>query len=146
MAKTGLTWVGGKTLRMTIDRITKEEIEQKRDQILVTLDGVAADTAEFMRGVIDTTPSSIRPGKPNRVDTGVMQDSVKYKEYTSTGPKTWVVEAGWVDVVRDYFLVQEHGGMSSGLERGDRVISPMHMLTAGLIHMREQLIKDLSKI
>ena len=146
MAKTGLTWVGGRSLKIAFDQLVKDVIESIRDSILITLDGVAAETAYFMQQFIEKVPSSLVPGKIGRVDTGVMQDSVDYNEYKKTGPKSWIVEAGWVNTVQDYFLTQEHGGMSSGLRTGDRYISPMHMLTAGMIHMREQLITDLSKL
>ena len=110
------------------------------------MDGVSVDTAKYMREFIESVPSSIVMGKPDRVYSGSMRDDVKSKEYYPTGKNSWAVEAGWVDDLEHYYLTQEFGGMSSGLLLGDREISPMHMLTAGRIYMEIELHKGVKAI
>ena len=110
------------------------------------MDGVSVDTAKYMREFIESVPSSIVMGKPDRVYSGSMRDDVKSKEYYPTGKNSWAVEAGWVDDLEHYYLTQEFGGMSSGLLLGDREISPMHMLTAGRIFLEFELHKGLKAI
>lgn len=146
MASSGMVWKGGVTLTQKIESTQRKAIKTIIGKILITMDGVAVDTAKYMREFIESVPSSIVMGKPDRVDTGSMRDDVKSKEYYPTGKNSWAVEAGWVDDLEHYYLTQEFGGMSSGLFLGDRKISPMHMLTAGRIYMELELHKGLKAI
>ena len=146
MASSGMVWKGGVTLTQKIESTQRKAIKTIIGKILITMDGVAVDTAKYMREFIESVPSSIIMGKPDRVDTGSMRDDVKSKEYYPTGKNSWAVEAGWVDDLEHYYLTQEFGGMSSGLLLGDREISPMHMLTAGRIYMELELYKGLKAI
>ena len=146
MASSGMVWKGGVTLTQKIESTQRKAIKTIIGKILITMDGVAVDTAKYMREFIESVPSSIVMGKPDRVDTGSMRDDVKSKEYYPTGKNSWAVEAGWVDDLEHYYLTQEFGGMSSGLLLGDREISPMHMLTAGRIYMEIELHKGLKAI
>ena len=146
MASSGMVWKGGVTLTQKIESTQRKAIKTIIGKILITMDGVAVDTAKYMREFIESVPSSIIMGKPDRVDTGSMRDDVKSKEYYPTGKNSWAVEAGWVDDLEHYYLTQEFGGMSSGLFLGDREISPMHMLTAGRIYMEIELHKGLKAI
>ena len=146
MASSGMVWKGGVTLTQKIESTQRKAIKTIIGKILITMDGVAVDTAKYMREFIESVPSSIVPGKPDRVDTESMRDDVKSKEYYPTGKNSWAVEAGWVDDLEHYYLTQEFGGMSSGLLLGDREISPMHMLTAGRIYMEIELHKGLKAI
>ena len=146
MASSGMVWKGGVTLTQKIESTQRKAIKTIIGKILITMDGVAVDTAKYMREFIESVPSSIIMGKPDRVDTGSMRDDVKSKEYYPTGKNSWAVEAGWVDDLEHYYLTQEFGGMSSGLLLGDREISPMHMLTAGRIYMEIELHKGLKAI
>ena len=109
MASSGMVWKGGVTLTQKIESTQRKAIKTIIGKILITMDGVAVDTAKYMREFIESVPSSIRPGKIGRVDTGSMQGDVKSKEYYPTGKNSWAVEAGWVDDLRDYYLTQEHG-------------------------------------
>ena len=129
-----------------IESTQRKAIKTIIGKILITMDGVAVDTAKYMREFIESVPSSIVMGKPDRVYSGSMRDDVKSKEYYPTGKNSWAVEAGWVDDLEHYYLTQEFGGMSSGLFLGDREISPMHMLTAGRIYMELELHKGLKAI
>ena len=146
MASSGMVWKGGVTLTQKIESTQRKAIKTIIGKILIIMDGVSVDTAKYMREFIESVPSSIRPGKIGRVDTGSMRDDVKSKEYDPTGKNSWAVEAGWVDDLEHYYLTQEFGGMSSGLLLGDREISPMHMLTAGRIYMELELHKGLRAI
>ena len=146
MASSGMVWKGGVTLTQKIESTQRKAIKTIIGKILITMDGVAVDTAKYMREFIESVPSSIIMGKPDRVDTESMRDDVKSKEYYPTGKNSWAVEAGWVDDLEHYYLTQEFGGMSSGLLLGDREISPMHMLTAGRIYMEIGLHKGLKAI
>ena len=146
MASSGMVWKGGVTLTQKIESTQRKAIKTIIGKILITMDGVAVDTAKYMREFIESVPSSIIMGKPDRVDTGSMRDDVKSKEYYPTGKNSWAVEAGWVDDLEHYYLTQEFGGMSSGLFLGDREISPMHMLTAGRIYMEIELHKGVKAI
>ena len=146
MASSGMVWKGGVTLTQKIESTQRKAIKTIIGRILITMDGVAVDTAKYMREFIESVPSSIVMGKPDRVYSGSMRDDVKSKEYYPTGKNSWAVEAGWVDDLEHYYLTQEFGGMSSGLLLGDREISPMHMLTAGRIYMELELHKGLKAI
>ena len=146
MASSGMVWKGGVTLTQKIESTQRKAIKTIIGKILITMDGVAVDTAKYMREFIESVPSSIVMGKPDRVYSGSMRDDVKSKEYYPTGKNSWAVEAGWVDDLEHYYLTQEFGGMSSGLFLGDREISPMHMLTAGRIYMELELYKGLKAI
>lgn len=146
MASSGVVWKGGVTLTQKIESTQRKAIKTIIGKILITMDGVAVDTAKYMREFIESVPSSIVMGKPDRVYSGSMRDDVKSKEYYPTGKNSWAVEAGWVDDLEHYYLTQEFGGMSSGLFLGDRKISPMHMLTAGRIYMELELYKGLKAI
>ena len=146
MASSGMVWKGGVTLTQKIESTQRKAIKTIIGGILIIMDGVSVDTAKYMREFIESVPSSIIMGKPDRVDTESMRDDVKSKEYYPTGKNSWAVEAGWVDDLEHYYLTQEFGGMSSGLLLGDREISPMHMLTAGRIYMEIELHKGLKAI
>ena len=146
MASSGMVWKGGVTLTQKIESTQRKAIKTIIGKILITMDGVAVDTAKYMREFIESVPSSIVMGKPDRVYSGSMRDDVKSKEYYPTGKNSWAVEAGWVDDLEHYYLTQEFGGMSSGLFLGDRKISPMHMLTAGRIFLEFELHKGLKAI
>ena len=146
MASSGMVWKGGVTLTQKIESTQRKAIKTIIGKILITMDGVAVDTAKYMREFIESVPSSIVMGKPDRVYSGSMRDDVKSKEYYPTGKNSWAVEAGWVDDLEHYYLTQEFGGMSSGLLLGDREISPMHMLTAGRIYMEIELHKGVKAI
>ena len=146
MASSGMVWKGGVTLTQKIESTQRKAIKTIIGKILIIMDGVSVDTAKYMREFIESVPSSIIMGKPDRVDSGSMRDDVKSKEYYPTGKNSWAVEAGWVDDLEHYYLTQEFGGMSSGLLLGDREISPMHMLTAGRIYMEIELHKGVKAI
>lgn len=62
-----------------------------------------------MRNTIETTPSGLAPGKPNRILTGHMWDRADYK-VTKSG-HTVRVQVGWMGQkqAEDYFTAQEYG-------------------------------------
>ena len=146
MAKAGIQWMNNTTIAMAIERTTRTEIDRVIGNILIIMDGVAADTMALMQEVIATTESSIVDGKPHRLYSGQMSNDVSYLEPQKTGKNSWTVSAGWVKRIQNYYLTQEYGGMSRGLAVGDREISPMHMLATGLIYARNSMILELKDL
>lgn len=123
----------------------KEFNDGLRDWLMDLEKGVNKDTQEaaleagvrgqaMMEHVIDTTESSLSPGKPNRNWTFNMRNSLDSKvERRGT---TINVEAGWLNNKEGYFLLQEDGG-----KLGDREIVPMHALDQGY----NEMLKTLSR-
>ena len=136
----GVTWVGD-TLTVALDRSLVDKKQQVVSSILDILVEVSEVGAQRMANIIETTPSSIRPRKPDRVDTGLMLNSVSVSDMKKISKDQYQTEFGWVDLVEDYFLTQEYGGFSQGLRAGDRTISPMHALTGAFIEAREELYR-----
>lgn len=64
---------------------------------------------DSMRHTIETTPSGLSPGKPNRILTGHMWDRTDYR-VTQAG-NTTRVQIGWMNVknAEKYFEAQEKG-------------------------------------
>lgn len=114
-------------------------VEDHENKVLKRVNEAVKDTAQYMRYHIASTPSSIVPGKPDRIDTGLMWQSVDFEEVVEVGDKHWVASVGWTDRQEDYFITQEYGGYSAGLRRGDKNISPMHMLVGGYTVLLNQL-------
>lgn len=88
----------------------------------------------MMEHVIDTTESSLSPGKPNRNWTFNMRNSLDSK--VGRRGTTISVETGWLDNKEGYFLLQDDGG-----KLGDRTITPMHALDQGY----NEMLKTLSR-
>lgn len=76
------------------------------------LDDAGRQATILGREIIETTPSSIVPGKPDRVDTGLMRDSVNYM-VTHSGRNRYNLYAGWIDGDAGYFELQDVGGTTS---------------------------------
>jgi hypothetical protein len=86
--------------------------------------GIAAK--EAMVNTVLTTPSSLRPGKDNRVWTGQMLHAISEPRVERRG-QTRSLTAGWLDETEDYFALQDQGGPGPhGID-----ITPMHMLING---------------
>lgn len=136
----GVSWGSSGDILVAFD-IVDQKIEQAVNTIQEISNDLLENAAQTGKDIIGSTPSSIVPGKTNRVHSGEMQDSVDFKAMRSSGRKSWSGEAGWVFSVEEYFKTQEHGGTtpSSWGRFGGRTISPMHMLTG----MRTELEQDL---
>lgn len=107
---------------------------------------VASNAGDEMQYIISTTPSSIVPGKPNRIDTGNMIESVEVSDPTSNGD-VYSVSFGWIDNWEDYFGVQDKGGKPVGLfKRGVNRISPMHAIAGAGIQADQQMEEKIRKI
>lgn len=117
-----------------------------RDGLLGFLRGIRGDlndraleagleAGEAGRGVIrktiETTPSGLSPGKPNRILTGHMWDRADYK-VTQVG-RTVRVQMGWLNTKGDekYFRDQEEGL--------NGVLFGMHALTKAQIEAKRIL-------
>lgn len=88
----------------------------------------------MMEHVIDTTDSSLSPGKPNRNWTFNMRNSLDSK--VNRRGTTISVEAGWLNNREGYFQLQDKGG-----DLGTRHITPMHALDQGY----NEMLKTLSR-
>ena len=109
--------------------------------VIPMLNEVGDDAVWFMRRIIETTPSGIVKGKPDRVWTGKMRDSVAYKiENPKRAVYTLVV--GWTNVTEDYFLWQDTGNPK---REGQWKIKGMHMIHQGQIYAREGLRDELAR-
>ena len=141
----GAKWVGPK-----LDTVVKRTARAALNRLIwaVTDIGnmVLSVGADEMVNAIETTPSSIVLGKDNRVDTGLMKDSVDVEDIHQVSSTKYEGSAGWIYLIEDYFLVQEHGGMSSGLLSGNRRITPMHALTKAYLKLQEELANELESL
>lgn len=138
----GFQWKGN-TLTVAVELTSKKALDKLIWAVNDIGNIVLSRAADDMVKTIKTTPSSIRIGKPNRVDTGLMKDSVDVEDMHKTGKSKYSGAAGWVELVEDYFLIQDQGGMSSGLTFGDRYITPMHALSKAFYKMKEELADEL---
>lgn len=99
--------------------------------------GIAAQSA--MRDTIMNTPSGINPDKPDRYDTGYMFNKVTHS--TTFRHQRFTVKFGWLYSHKQYFLVQDQGGMAFGKFQ----IQGMFALRAGLRAAQQVLEEDLGK-
>lgn len=76
------------------------------------------------RRTIDTTPSSLSPGKPNRNWTFKMNQSLD-ADVRRNG-NTTSIRVGWLKTKERYFLIQNDGG-----QLGETTITPMNALMNG---------------
>lgn len=90
--------------------------------------------AEMVKHIIDTTESSLSPGKGNRNWTWEMNRSVDARVRRNGTTRT--VRAGWLDNKEGYFLIQNYGGVVHGT-----TITPMNALMAG----HNEMLKTLSR-
>lgn len=101
----------------------QKDMDRTLDEAMLAA-GIAAKVA--MVETVWKTPSSLRPGKPNRVWTGLMVNDISEPKVDRRG-QTRTLEAGWLQGQWDYFALQEYGGAGPhGID-----ITPMHMLMNG---------------
>lgn len=141
----GTKWAGN-DLVVTIDATTKDEVKRVMFRVVEIADMVLSNAAQDMVETISTTPSSINKKKDNRIDTGLMKNSIDVEDMHVVGKGSYSGSAGWIDLVEDYFLVQEYGGRSQGLRKGDRRITPMHALSKAFYKMQGELENELKHI
>lgn len=89
---------------------------------------------EMIRHIIDTTESSLSPGKDNRNWTFRMRQAVD-SDVKRNG-NTITIRAGWLQDQELYFLVQNDGGEVNG-----KTITPMNALMAGHVEMLKTLTR-----
>ena len=96
---------GGRSLKSLLDGYMKH-----RDQVVdeAFLKAVIAGVDE-VKHTIDTTPSALKKGKPNRNWTYTMNNAVSSTTMHSGRRRTGKV--GWIRSRRKYFLDQEYGGL-----------------------------------
>lgn len=115
----------------------RQVMSEDLEILLSELDGAVADTADYIQRFIETVPSGIVPGKPNRVLTGLMRDSIDYDEIKKSGKNSYRLSVGWTGNREKYFLYQEYGtGDRSG---GMANITPMYALTAAKVFLDQQI-------
>lgn len=83
---------------------------------------IAGENAAHQK--VNTTPSALSPGKPNRNWTFQMNQAIT-SSVTRRGT-TISIRVGWLKVKQGYFLTQEHGGNLRGT-----TIPAMNALLAG---------------
>lgn len=98
---------------------------------------VAQKGAESVRFSILTEPSAF-VNKNNRVYSGEMLNAVSFDSKKSGNQFTG--RSGWVERKRQYFLIQEHGGMGTGDFSG-RWVSPMNALMRAHRVMKDEAAK-----
>lgn len=140
----GLKWTG-QPLNVVVEKTANGAYGKTLRYVTDIVNYVLSEGAEHMVNTIKTTPSSIVKGKDNRIDTGLMSESIDVVDLHKTGRDRYAGSAGWVALVEDYFLVQDQGGMSSGLLRGDRQITPMHALSKAYYFMKQELQNELGR-
>lgn len=102
-----------------VPELAQVNIAQALDEFIDAPQGPWASIANY----VQTTPSSLKPGKPNRVDSGLMRDSGSGQ--VRTMPEMIMFDFGWFDNPPGYISIQEYGGISS--DRGNKV-TPMDAL------------------
>lgn len=91
----------------------------------LVVDDAAKTALAEMKRVIDTTPSSLsHVPKDNRNWTHHMNDSLEAVPVFED--RNRAIDAGWLTVEEDYFLIQEYGGQVGG-----KTVTPMHALVNG---------------
>lgn len=141
----GIEWKGA-DFKQSIEKATEEKYWKLFDGVLdVGLEALEV-VKPIMEYVIDTTTSAIVPPKPHRNYTVKMRDSLETGSLAQVGKNVYSASAGWVNVFKRYFGVQDQGGMSNGLRVGDREIWPMHALATAYFEFREELEDGLGHI
>lgn len=95
----------------------------KRDVQEASLEAAIAGE-DAVRETIDTTESSLSPGKMNRNWTYRMRQAVDSR--VDQRGTTVSIRVGWLANKQGYFLIQEDGG-----QVGNTTITPMNALMAG---------------
>lgn len=104
------------------------------------LEQVGIDAVVLGRRIIQTTPSSIVPGKMDRVDTGRMLNEVNYM-VTHTSKYNYNLYAGWLrGDPKDYFELQDEGGTA----RWGQEIEGMFMLAAMREYIRSNARREIA--
>ena len=109
--------------------------------VVPILNEVGDQSVEMMRRIIETTPSGIVEGKPDRVWTGLMRDSVSYK-IENPARAVYRLVVGWVNRQEDYFYWQDTGNPK---RKGQWKIKGMHMIHQGSVFAREGVRHELAR-
>jgi hypothetical protein len=121
--------------RSLVDGLFNHYMGMER-QILTDAQEAALEAAiageAAIKHAIDTTPSSLSPGKNNRNWTFHMNYSVDSKVIRNGN--TITMRAGWLETQEGYFLIQEDGGTVHGT-----TVTPMRALMAGHAAMIDTL-------
>lgn len=136
----GVKVTKGGDLRTTMNKFTAGVGGTLRVQSQKTAIRAGTAAQQAMRRVIETTPSDISEGKPDRVDTGYMRDRVDHN--TTFRHQRYEVKFGWLQSRKKYFLVQDRGGIAFGKFQ----VTGMFALRAGLRAAQRVLEEDLGKV
>jgi hypothetical protein len=109
--------------------------------VIPILHVVGDEAVTFMRRIIETTPSGIVEGKPDRVWTGHMRDEVSY-EIQNPKRAVYTLVVGWVNDQEDYFKWQDTGNPQRA---GQWKIKGMHMIHQGSVYAREGVRDELTR-
>lgn len=119
--------------------IIRVHVSGRVEESLAKVQDAMEDSALEMQMIIETVPSSLKPGKVGRVDTGLMTDSVEIEDLRKVGKNVWRGAIGWVGHTEKYFGYQEYGTGNKSGEGGTKNISPMHALTGARIVLEERV-------
>jgi hypothetical protein len=115
-----------------LEDFVNTEIQEIALEAAVAGENVAHET-------INSTPSSLSPGKPNRNWTFKMNQSltsdVRKRGHTIT------LRVGWLDVKEGYFLIQNDGGTVNGV-----TVTPMNALMNAYTEMTKHLTRSGVKV
>ena len=122
-------------------------------QITTKIERTRADIEQLVRGVVDDGANDMRrfilaavtktgqeraatgAGKPGRYETGTMYDAVS-SDVKTFGDET-VGEFGWLNLVLDYFMMQEEGTSR---------IEAMHALQQAFTNASEQFQLEINQL
>jgi hypothetical protein len=128
-------------------------IEDLRDQYLQHVDRMRDDLFDMMTELSDRGKArmieileaavtqtgferAMQGGHPGRVESGAMRDAIE-SDADIDGDEI-VAEWGWLEMVKAYFLLQEHGSEVFGVQ-----FEGMNALRGSYIEMREELLARL---
>lgn len=112
-----------------------------RSSVEAIMKTTGQEAADVMQNVIDTTPSGIVAGKPDRNWTGKMRASVAY-EIERTARGVYRLRVGWVNQTEDYFFWQDTGVPQ---REGQWEIEGMRMLFQGYLVAKEGVKHGISR-
>lgn len=97
---------------------------------------VMDEAVDMMKETIDTTPSGLVPGKPDRNYSGDMREAMNAAPVVRSATKVsgkW----GWTKRKEDYFLLQDYGYSR---------VPPMHALLNSFVWAREELKQQIDQL
>ena len=112
-----------------------------QDKIVRVLNDAGEASVQTMQNVIATTPSALVEGKPNRIWSGKMINSVGYR-VLNPSRGMYRLQTGWIGTEEDYFLWQDSGEPQNSREWP---IKGMMMLFQGYVVARDEVRRGIER-